>query len=159
MYQSGTFKGYVQDYGIGETKAGDPQVFIVFGVNFPDGEKNMTWYGSLKEGKGREITIKALLAVGFEGNDVTRLIDGTNQAAPLPIAPGAEASLVIEEEERQDGNGKIHKIKWVNRLGGGGNVKRADPVAAKAKLAALNISGDIAKARALQPSISNDPGF
>jgi hypothetical protein len=144
-YKSGDFIGVVKDYGIGETKAGDPQVVITFTVDFGDaGQHDMNWYGTLKEGKGRDITLKALLAVGFHG-EVAGLLDPDGGA----IAKGTQARLVIAEEARQDGNGTVHRIKWVNSMsGGGGGIKRADPSAARAKLAKLNIEGDLAKLRA-----------
>ena len=157
MYQKGRFNGYVTDYGIGETKAGDPQVIVKFMVKFPDGEQEMTWRGSLK-GKATEFTLKSLLVLGFEGTDISRLADGVNQPSPMPIAPGAEASLVIDEETNTETQKTYHKISWVNNIGGGGSeIKRMDIGTAKAKLAALNLAGEITKLRVASPTTSAKP--
>lgn len=145
-YKPGTWRGTVKDYGIGETQAGDPQVFVQFSVEFPDGAADMTWYGSLKEGKAREITLNALLNLGFKGKDVTDLLDGPDGAA-IPL--GIDALLVVEPNEY---NGKTTmRINWVNRPGGGGAVKRADANTAKAKLLKLGLAGELARLKATTP--------
>lgn len=155
MYQAGTFKAVIKDYGIGETKAGDPQVFLVLDVQFENDIKGMTWYGNFNGG-AKVHTIKALLACGFEGNDPGVLLDGPDSGA---IKIGAEVSVVVEEVDKQDASGnvtgKIHKVLWVNRIGGVGNIKRADPGTMKAKMAKLNLAGDVAKFRAGNPGLSN----
>ena len=144
-YEVGRFPGKVTDYGIGETQAGDPQVFVTFDVEFSLGVQSMTWFGSLKEGKAREITLKALLALGMKGG-VEALLDGPDGAA---IRVGIDASLVTSEHEYQ-GSTSV-RIDWVNAPGGGG-VKRAEPTAAKAKLLKLNLNGDLAKLRQTEPT-------
>ena len=150
-YEAGTFPGFVQDYGISETRAGDPQVYISFEVHFPTkGKQPMTWYGNLKSDKSQEITFRALQAVGFKGSKIMDLLDGRDSDT---ISIGAEASLVVEEEPRQDGQGTFFKVRWVNRVGGGGGqVQRADANKAKAKLLALGVDGAWMKHRQLNPT-------
>lgn len=155
IYKSGRFSAKVTDYGISETKAGDPQAFVTFEVAFPDGAASMTWYGSFKPGKAQEITFKALQALGLNGK-VTDLSNGPEAG---PIAVGTEASVVVEEEQRQDGQGTWFRIRWVNRAGGGSAVQRADAATAKAKLAKLNIEGAMAKFRATNPDVNADVPF
>lgn len=139
--QAGRFNGKVTDYGVSASSNDNPQVFVVFDVAFPDGEQSMTWYGSLNAGKAREITIKALLVLGFHSNSFDDLVDGKDSGA---IVLGKEASLVIENEEYE---GKSRwKIQWVNSLNSG--PKRIESGSAKAKLAALNLDGDLAKIKA-----------
>lgn len=165
--KAGRWPGRVKDYGISETGAGDPQVFIQFTVAGPDGEENLTWFGSLKE-KALDITLKALLAAGFTGKDVSELLDGPDGGAiPLEI----ECSLVVEDEVVQkknestgfyedvinpDGSKKTRpKIKWVNKPGGGG-VQRADAATAKAKLAKLGLAGKLAQVKTQNPDLVRD---
>lgn len=152
-YKAGTWMGKVTDYGIGETKSGDPNVFIVFDVEMGDaGVKSMTWRGSLKEGKAREITFKALLAVGFKGSDPATLLDGPDSGA---IDLGRVARLVCEMDEYE---GKpFCKISWVNNPEGGAGVKRADAATAKAKMLKMNLAGDMARVRAANPQPEEPP--
>lgn len=123
MIQPGTYIAKVVSHAISETKGGDPQAAITF--SFTEAGKiqhSLTYFGSFKE-KARPFTIKALLACGLKGN---------NPAGPLEI--GKEVSIVVENEEGQDGKIRA-KIRWVNQLGGVKNV--INPDAALAKLAAL----------------------
>jgi hypothetical protein len=151
-YTNGTFKGRVTDYGIGETKGGEPKVVVSFEVEFPTGTANMKWDGHLNAGKAREITMKALVnTLGFRGRDIAELIDGPDSNA---ISTGREANLVIENEPYEGKD--FYKIKWVNSLGGGMAIHRADAGSAKAKLAKLNMAGDLAKAIATAP---DEPQF
>lgn len=154
IYKSGRFSAKVTDYGISETKAGDPQAFVTFEVAFPDGAASMTWYGSFKP-KAQDITFKALQALGLNGK-VTDLSIGPD-GGPIPV--GTEASVVVEEEQRQDGQGTWFRIRWVNRAGGGATVQRADVATAKAKLAKLNVDGAMAKFRAVNPDANADVPF
>lgn len=144
--ENGRFKAIVKDYGITQTKAGDPSVSVVFTVKFPDGEKDMTWFGSFKP-KAMEITLSALAAISYNGG---RLEEGPEGGA---IAIGTEASVVVGEEPRQDGSGTWHKIQWVNKAGGSGGsaIKRMDSAQAKAKMASLNLSGEFAAFIAKNP--------
>ncbi len=142
--QTGTFPARVTDYGIGETQEGEPQVFLTFAVAFPTGDETMTKYGSLKEGKGRDFTLKMLLAVGYAGSDLSDLLDGPDGGAG-PVKIGAEAQVVCQEHTWKERT--TIQIAFVNRPGAGG-AKRADPASARTKLAALNIRGDMARVRA-----------
>jgi hypothetical protein len=68
MINPGTYPAKVISHAISETRGGDPQAAVTFSFD-ANGPKTMTWYGSFKEGKAREITIKALLACGLKGNN------------------------------------------------------------------------------------------
>jgi hypothetical protein len=151
-YQVGTFKAKVKDYGIGETAKSDPQVFLVMDVDFAGDVKGMTWYGNFNGG-AKFHTFKALAAVGFYSDDPSVLIDGPDSGA---IEIGAEASVVVEEVDKvKDGvvTGRVHKISWVNKIGGVGQVKRAEPSSMKAKFAKMNLAGDLAKFKAENPGL------
>lgn len=152
-YQEGRWPGKLLDYGIGETKAGEPQVELLFDVAFSTGAAKMAWRGSLKSDKAQEITFKALQALGFNGR-INDLIDGPEGGA---LTLGAETSLVVENERWKDDKGQMrdgYKIRWVNAPGGGngGQVKRADAATAKAKLLQLGVDGAWAKFKQLNPA-------
>lgn len=147
-YSVGTFEAKIVDYGISETKAGDPAPFIYLEVAFPEGPAFMTWRGSFKEGKAREIALRTLIACGFRGSDPAILVDGAEGGA-LPV--GAVIHAVIEEDT-YDGK-TYHKVAWINTPGSSsGAPKRADAAAAKAKLLKLNVAGDLARLRASSPA-------
>lgn len=113
LIPAGKYLARPADWGISETKAGDPQVF----VKFEFGGKSLTWFGSLKEGRAQEITIDSLLALGFRSNDLSEL----NKETTI-LDTTKDVQIVVEHEEY---NGKISaKIKWVNPLSVG--VKRMD---------------------------------
>lgn len=122
MVKPGTYLAKVVSHAISETKGGEPQAAITFSFDADGRGQTMTYYGSFKE-KAREFTIKALLACGLKGN---------NPAGALEI--GKEVSIVVENEEGQDGKTRS-KIRWVNQAGGIRNVIPQD--LAKSKLAAL----------------------
>lgn len=67
MINPGKYTAKIKDYGIGSTKAGEPKAMILFTFKDQNGaEKELTWSGSLKEGRAREITIDALLTCGLK---------------------------------------------------------------------------------------------
>ncbi len=122
MIQPGTYKAKLVSHAISETKNGDPQAAITFSFDDGSGQKQMTYFGSFKDGAAKH-TLKALLVCGLKGN---------NPAGALEV--GREVNIVIDEEEGQDGKVRS-KIRWVNALGGIRNVIGSD--VAKAKLSAL----------------------
>ncbi len=122
----GTHTAKIVSHTITETKAGDPQASIEFAV----GDDRIHWFGTFKEGKGRDITIKALLACGLKGD---------NPAGPLEI--GREMSIVVDDET-WEGTTRT-KVKWINHLGAVKNMNPKD--LAKAKLA--NLEGAVMAAR------------
>lgn len=143
MIDPGRYLGKVKQYGIGTTKAGDPNVTVIFG--FKDNlnqERELTWFGSLKEGRAREITIDALLVCGFKGNDIGALAGGPETGL---LDLNTDVDLVVENEEY---NGKVStKIKWINRAGGAAFKDKADPSLIQ-KMAGMNLKADVAARRA-----------
>jgi hypothetical protein len=123
MVKEGTYRATIISHAISETKAGDPQAAVTFSFDADGRSSTMTWFGSFKEGKAREITVKALLVCGLKGN---------NPAGDLEI--GKEVSIVVEHETGEDGKVRA-KVRWVNPLGGIKNVMPAEM--AKAKLSDL----------------------
>ena len=109
--KAGKYLGRILDYGIGVTKEGNPQAVILFAFSDAmDNRHEMTWYGTLKEGRGREITIDALLVCGLRGNNLETLADGVQGHA---LDAGREVQLTIEYQKDQ--NGREHpRVKWIN---------------------------------------------
>lgn len=146
-----SYKAQLIDYGIGETLAGEPNVQLKFDI---EGVGEMTYYGSLKGG-AVPFTLDALLNCGYKGKDCTDIINGPDSGA---LTIGVEVNVAIGEEEY---NGvKKKKIKFVNAPGNA--VQRADPVTAKAKLRALGLEAELAKARGgakAKPADDNDIPF
>lgn len=131
MVKPGIYRATILNHAISETRGGNPQAAVTFSFEADGKSHNMTWFGSFKEGKAQEITIKALLACGLKGN---------NPAGELDI--GKEVSITVEHETGDDGKTRA-KIRWVNALGGVKNVMPQD--LAKSKLDALQ--GAVLKAR------------
>jgi hypothetical protein len=123
MIQPGTYKGTILSNAISETQAGLPQSTITFSVVSDGRPHTITWFGSFKEGKAREITIKSLITCGLKGN---------NPAGDVEI--GKEVSLVIDNEVDENGKSRT-KVKWINPLGAVRNV--IPKSAALAKLSEL----------------------
>ena len=114
LVKPGRYTAKVIDYGIGETKDGNPQAAVTF--SFQDSEsKNrvMTWYGHFTD-KTIEKTIDSLLICGLKGNDPRELGKGLEGGA---LDTNREVSIVVEHDQTQDGK-TIAKVRWVNRLGG-----------------------------------------
>lgn len=128
----------VIDYGLGETKGGEPQVLVQFKLE-GDGSE-ITWFGSLKEGRASEITIDALLVMGFSGGDLLTLEGGAGSGV---LDEKKSVSITVEAEEYQ---GKTqHKVRWVNPADGGGTKRKlTDDKKAKLK----SFKGLIAQRRA-----------
>lgn len=131
MIKPGTYAGTIQSHVISETKAGEPQAAITFSLESEGRPHTMTWFGSFKEGKAREITIKTLLICGLKGN---------NPAGPLEI--GKQLSLVVEEEKGQDGKVRS-RIRWINALGAVKNVIPKDMAISRLD----SLAGAVAAAR------------
>ena len=110
----GRYIGKIIDYGMGETQKGDPQVLVMF--EFKDDEEvnqRMCWFGTLKEGKGRQITIDTLLNCGFKGTELSVLADGVGNGA---LDTEKELQLTVNENVY---NGKKSlRIDFVNLPGG-----------------------------------------
>jgi hypothetical protein len=138
---AGKYQAKILDYGIGLTEAGNPQIMIILG--FDDGQpRELTWYGSLKEGKAREITIKALLACGLKGNDIDGIADGIGGG---PLDADTPVSITVEYETNQNGK-SFPRVRWINRSGSALKNKMTKEEA-KIKLGCLNLKGEVIAAR------------
>lgn len=147
----GKYTARIVNYGIAETKAGDPVVKVLFEFEDEAGRRELTWTGFLTE-KGAPITMKALLTCGLRGNDIAGLFEGV--ASGLLDAESPVQIDVDLEPGLKDKSKFYPTIKWVNRLGGASFGAALKPES-KARLAGLR--GAIMSARA-ETGIK-DPGM
>ena len=131
--QAGRHLAHPQTWGVRETAKGDPQIYVQFDLG-------LTWYGSLKEGRAREITLESLVTCGFMGDDLSELVSNENA-----LNKKKDVSLVVEYEADQNGEPKP-RIKWVNEVGGGMKGKMDATDAIKA-LKMMKVKGDLAHIR------------
>lgn len=108
LVKSGRYKAKVIDHGISKTKAGDPQAVVRFEFETSTGYRELTWFGSFKEG-ALEHTVRALVNCGLKGS---------NPAGALEI--GKEVSITVEIDKDQKGNDR-NIVRWVNVPGGVAN--------------------------------------
>lgn len=136
----GIFRGKAQSWGLGETKDGKEQVAVTFALVVPAGapppeHSTVTWFGYFTE-KTWARTIESLQHCGWKSDDLS----------DLSGLDANEVELVIDEEE-YDGKTQT-KVRWVNKAGGGFQLKaplavdRAKGFAAsmKDKIRGLNAS-------------------
>lgn len=76
MSQFTKYAAQISDYGFSKTKAGDPQVEVMFQFVAEGKACHLTWYGSLKPGQAQEITIDALIKMGLSTNELALLANG-----------------------------------------------------------------------------------
>jgi hypothetical protein len=135
----GRYKAFVVDKIISENKQGNPQAVVQVEVDLGNGEKQaMNYYGSFKDG-ALEHTLKALVACGIKGNSPTD-----------PITKGIEVSVVIVEEEDNEGKPRT-KVAWINKPFGLGDAIDLG----KAKAALSKYDGALAALRAKEPKPKN----
>lgn len=109
----GVHSARIFEYSIGKTKAGLPQVVIQFDVLFgndPGGTgKRLTWYGSLKEGKAREITLTALSILGLGNAPLERIAHGA-----MGNVLDATKTYPVTVQHQPDLNGQLRpRITWI----------------------------------------------
>lgn len=161
LVKPGIYIAKIVDYGFSLTKAGAPQAKVTLEF-MEDGQKRqLTWFGGFGE-KQIKHTLKALITCGL-CTDVEAMADGLASNA---LDLNKELSIVVEHNNY---NGKISaKVCWINEP----IVNKFATVIAKpevrAKLAALNLKGELAamrqqmgvKAPAPQPAAGDfDPNF
>lgn len=109
MIEAQRVRAVACEAGMGKAGSGAEQVAVSFELlEGPNAGEKITWYGYFSE-KTWERTVESLRACGWEGDDLAHL-DGIDRN---------EVLLVIEHEPNQDGK-VFAKVRWVNKLGGGG---------------------------------------
>lgn len=142
---NGKYKAKIAGFSVTETNAGDPQIAVALEFPYEQGTQQLTWYGSLKQGKAREITIDALLVMGLKGNDLSKLCDGPAGGA---LDVSKELLITVENEPRRDDPTKIDaRVRWINEVGGARFKGMLDKAEAIKRLGGLNIAADIIERR------------
>lgn len=119
------------EWGITKSKNGDPLLFITFNGAFTDTITSKTWFGTLKEGRGREITLESIITCGFAYGSID-LFDRFDA-----LDKDTEVSIVIGHEEY---NGVTKdKVNWVNPV----KTLKASADDVKVMLKGLDIKGDL----------------
>ena len=148
IIKPGKYTAKIVDYGIGETKAGNPQAAVVF--EFKDDQErkwSLSWFGHFTE-KTIEKTLDALLVCGLHGNDVGAIASGPEGGA---LDMSRDVSITVEHETDDKGKTRA-KVRWVNRVGGN-SFKRMEQSQAVAKLG--NLKGAVL-ARRQETGIQDD---
>lgn len=147
----GKYSATPVEAALGESKAGKPQVAVLFRINggAHDGE-SITWFGSFSKNLGQgtktpfQRTIEALRTCGWDGDDISEL-------SSINEDKGVKVRLVVEHDEWE---GKMSaKVKWVNRDG----IGLATPMKTdKAKAFAASLRGEVlAASRNIKPATGN----
>jgi hypothetical protein len=106
LLPEGTYPAVATEHQWGTSKNGHEQVAICFQiVDGPQSGQFATWNGYFS-GKAEKITMKALRACGWKGDDLMNLGE-LNQ----------RVSIAIEHETSDEGK-TYHKVQWVNAPGG-----------------------------------------
>lgn len=113
--EAGKESAKIAEYGIILTKSGDPQIAVQFSFKQSGEDKTLVWFGTLKEGKGREITINALKTMGLD----------TSKRKIAEVAKGLAGGALNTEEtytvtiEMNEYQGQVKpQIRWINKPGG-----------------------------------------
>jgi hypothetical protein len=128
------FKAQAKKIGISETKTGKPQVAIDL---VDESGVSRTWFGSLNEGRAREITIEVLKILNFNGK-MSDLINGTG------IDFEKEVQITVDDRWNEDRTKSYRGITWINDLNKGAKLlAEADAIQ---KLQGMGIEADFALA-------------
>lgn len=127
--EAGSYTAKVTGWRFTETKTKKLQLNVDFDV--ANGH-NFTWraYPESTNEKAKEIMIKALRTMGFQGNAVIDLVE-----SETALDKNKELNVVIEYE--QSDNGKMYgSVKWVNEI------NKMDDVDALTRLKNLDLKAD-----------------
>jgi len=112
MLKPGHYQALAREWTFGKTSKGTEQVAIVFEIADGDDKgQRITWYGFFTDAT-YERTLDSLENAGWDGQSLAKL--GGLGSRPCVI--------VVEHETGQDGK-TYSRVRWVNSLGGGLNVK------------------------------------
>lgn len=142
--QPGTYRARVVNYALSSTKAGNPQVEVLFEFSSGSEHHQIRYWGQLSE-KALPYTLKNLVTMGYLGTtneDFSKLADGVESGI---MDLSTEVELVLESEPNDQGKSYL-KVKWINAPGGGFKQGMTRDQA-KVKLGTLNLAGQIAMIR------------
>ena len=138
----GVFQGTIKDYGVSETKSGNPQVFVKFGFEAEGAAKELTWYGSFVGG-AKDITLKTLIYCGLAPQMFSQLVNFRNGVASNMLDLGKVLNLDVQEEPKQDGSGMRTVIQWVNDPNSSPAIKKIDEAKNAQYFGSMGFDGDL----------------
>ena len=113
----GAYVACAKGFDFGWTKNHSEQVAVCLEIVGGDWDgAELTWWGYFTE-KTQARTLEALRYMGWQGDDLEAMTG----------LGSIQCQIVVEDELGQDGK-TYPRIRWVNRLGGGGRVKLAQPM-------------------------------
>lgn len=140
----GVFQGTIKDYGVSETKSGNPQVFVKFGFEHEGAAKELTWYGSFVGG-AKDITLKTLIYCGLAPQMFSQLVNLRNGVASNMLDLNKVLSLDVQEEPKQDGSGMRTVIQWVNDPNLSPAIKKIDEAKNAQYFGSMGFDGDLVR--------------
>jgi len=138
----GVFQGTIKDYGVSETKSGNPQVFVKFGFEHEGAAKELTWYGSFVGG-AKDITLKTLIYCGLAPQMFSQLVNLRNGVASNMLDLNKVLNLDVQEEPKQDGSGMRTVIQWVNDPNSSPAIKKIDEAKNAQYFGSMGFDGDL----------------
>lgn len=115
IHPAGTFRAEVVDHGFSESKGGTPQLF----VNFKTEYGILFAFFALTD-KSAEHTMKKIRAMGYAGDDLAELEDGTK----------LRGNFCMVEVTHEEYNGATKaRVGWVNEDGWSPGAKRSETAA------------------------------
>jgi hypothetical protein len=140
----GVFQGTIKDYGVSETKSGNPQVFVKFGFEHEGAAKELTWYGSFVGG-AKDITLKTLIYCGLSPQMFSQLVNLRNGVASNMLDLNKVLNLDVQEEPKQDGSGMRTVIQWVNDPNSSPAIKKIDEAKNAQYFGSMGFDGDLVR--------------
>lgn len=131
MVSAGQKFAKVTAHALGRAGTGNEQIAISFDV---EGEGSITWYGYFTDA-AYKTTERALIALGWNPEENNYAFDQLNETE---ILVGAEAMLVCEDDEDQEGR-PVVRVRWVNSPNGGGVALKERLTAEEASSFAANL--------------------
>lgn len=139
---AGSYPAQVKEWFFRETKNQKMELNVVFNVC---GTHSYTWraYPEATNEKAREILVKSLRTMGFQGSDLSDLATNTVDA----LDKSKDLTVALDYEENPE-NGKVYpRIKWVNE------VTRMESNDALSRLKSLDLKADF---MAVKPSVRTE---
>ncbi|MEY2859093.1 MAG: hypothetical protein RLZZ74_3406 [Cyanobacteriota bacterium] len=144
MIAPGKYYGKIVNYGIRGQKK-DNGIRLIIQMDVLDEEAvshNLYWAGSLNGG-AKDITLKAIIGLGFRGTDLSIFADGPKGNA-IDISKDYYVGVILEKDQE----GKTYpKISWIgenglsNLLSRAEVIQRIDGMGLEAELMALQPHG------------------
>jgi hypothetical protein len=141
--KAGTYEAKVNDFGLTETKKGDPMAMIRFQYQDSEGDQHfITWYGTFVHEKAQEISCETLALCGYTSNNIADLAKGAQSGV---LNQNKVVSITIAGEEWE---GKVRmKVKYVNPVGGAGFRSQLTHADAVQKFKGVNIGAAMSAAK------------